>query len=90
MFQQMETNKKNKICSTSFLAKYNDEEINKILLQIQNHADLLTFYLYFIRNNKELTKEMIENIEKFDDNSKMLIIQEYNNAMKAIVNLLEK
>jgi len=92
MFLQMETNKtnkKNKVCSTSFLVRYESEEINKIILQTKNHTDLLVFYIYYIRNHKELTEEMIENIKKFDDNSKMLIIEEYNMAMKVIVSLLK-
>jgi len=67
---------------------YRTEEINKIILQTQKHTDLLVFYIDYIRNYKELTEEMMENIKRFDDNSKMLLIKEYNIAIKAVNCLL--
>jgi hypothetical protein len=67
---------------------YKTEDINKIIQQTQNHTDLLVFYIDYIRNYKELTEEMMENIKMFDDNSKMLLIKEYNIVMKSINNLL--
>ena len=66
---------------------YRTEEINKIILQTKKHTELLVFYIDFIRNYKELTEEIMENIKKFDDNSKMILIQEYNIAMKSVNNL---
>ena len=68
---------------------YRTEEINKIILQTQKHTDLLVFYIDYIRNYKELTEEMMENIKKFDDNSKMLLIKEYNIVIKSVNSLLE-
>ena len=67
---------------------YRTEEINKIILQTKKHTDLLVFYIDYIRNYKELTEEMMENIRKFDDNSKMVLIEEYNIVMKTVNNLL--
>lgn len=67
---------------------YRTEEINKIILQTQKHADLLVFYIDYIRNYKELTEEMMENIKRFDDNSKMLLIKEYNIVIKSVNSLL--
>jgi len=70
------------------LGGYKTEEINKIILQTQKHTDLLIFYIDHIRNYKELTEEMLENIKKFDDNSKMLLINEYNIVIKSVNILL--
>jgi len=67
---------------------YRTEEINKIILQTQKHTDLLVFYIDYIRNYKELTEEMMENIKRFDDNSKMLLIKEYNIVIKSVNSLL--
>ena len=71
------------------LGTYRTEEINKIILQTQKHNELLVFYIDYIRNYKELTEEMMENIKKFDDNSKMVLIKEYNIAIKAVDTVLE-
>ena len=71
------------------LGSYRMEEIHKIMLQTQKHTELLVFYIDYIRNYKELTEEMLENISNFDDNSKMLLIREYNIAIKEVNNLLE-
>jgi GTPase Era involved in 16S rRNA processing len=67
---------------------YRSEELNKIILQTQNQTDLLVFYIDYIRNYKELTEEMMENIKRFDDNSKMLLIKEYNIVIKSVNSLL--
>jgi GTPase Era involved in 16S rRNA processing len=74
--------------STSLHRSYTTEEINKKILQTQNHTDLLVFYIDYIRNYKELTEEMMENIKKFNDDSKMLLIIEYNIVIKAVNSLL--
>ena len=67
---------------------YRTEEINKIIKQAQNQNDLMVFYIDFIRNYKPLTEDMIKNIKTLDDNSKMLLITEYNIAIKALNYLL--
>ena len=46
------------------------------------------YYIDYIRNYKEFTEEMLEIISSFDDNSKMTIIKEYNNVIKAVNILL--
>ena len=68
---------------------YSTEEINQIIIQTQKHADLLVYYIDYIRNYRELTEEMMENIKKFDDNSKMLLIREYNIVIKTVNSLFE-
>ena len=85
----MENDVKKTRNSTSLYGRYTTEEINKKILQTQNHTDLLVFYIDYIRNYKELTEEMMENIKKFNDDSKMLLIIEYNIVIKAVNSLLE-
>ena len=85
----MENDVKKTRNSTSLYGRYTTEEINKKILQTQNHTDLLVFYIDYIRNYKELTEEMMENIKKFNHDSKMLLIIEYNIVIKAVNSLLE-
>ena len=85
----MENDVKKTRNSTSLYGRYTTEEINKKILKTQNHTDLLVFYIDYIRNYKELTEEMMENIKKFNDDSKMLLIIEYNIVIKAVNSLLE-
>ena len=85
----MENDVKKTRNSTSLYGRYTTEEINKKILQTQNHTNLLVFYIDYIRNYKELTEEMMENIKKFNDDSKMLLIIEYNIVIKAVNSLLE-
>ena len=68
--------------------EYRIENINKIIYQTKKHSELLIYYLDYIRNYKELTEEMIENITRFDDNSKIILIKEYNIAIKSVNSLL--
>ena len=46
----MENNVKNPRNSMSLGRSYTTEEINKKILQTQNHTDLLVFYIDYIRN----------------------------------------
>lgn len=86
---KMENNLKQPRRSVSLgSGSYSTEEINKIIIQTQKHADLLVCYINYIRNYREL-KEMMENIKKFDDNSKMLLIKEYNIVIKTVNSLFE-
>jgi hypothetical protein len=71
------------------LSSYRYEEINTILLNAQKNSELLILYIDYIRNYIELTDKMMENIKHFDDESKMLLIKEYNKVIKVINNLLE-
>lgn len=70
------------------MGSYTCEDIKKIISQTKAHAELMIFYIDYIRNYKELTEGMLENIKNFDDNSKMILIIEYNTVIKALKNLL--
>lgn len=64
--------------------KYTTEEINQIIDETKNHMELLFYYLDMVRNYRELSEEMIENIKDFDDNSKIILIIEYNKVIKEV------
>jgi len=85
----MENQLKKPTRSLSLGGRFRTEEINKIISKTQNYSDLLIFYIDYIRNYKELSEENIKNIKNFDDDSKMLLIKEYNIAIKAVNSLLE-
>lgn len=69
--------------------QYTTENIQKKILQSKKQSDLLVYYLDYIRNYTELTEEMIEKIENFDDHSKMLVIKEFNKIIKIINGLFD-
>lgn len=64
--------------------KYTTEEINQMINETKNHMELLFYYLDMIRNYREFSEEMIENIKDFDDNSKLILIVEYNKVIKEV------
>ena len=64
--------------SVSDISIYKSKELNQILNSIQND---LVVYLDFIRNYREFTPEMLENIKKMDNVSKNKIIHEYNRVI---------
>jgi DNA replicative helicase MCM subunit Mcm2 (Cdc46/Mcm family) len=70
------------------LNSYSSEEINKIIMETKENTELLMLYIDYIRNYREITEEMMEKIENFDDNSKMILIKEYNLVIKAVNILL--
>lgn len=84
----MDNNTKNPKRSMN-LCSYRTEEINKIIMETKEHTELLIFYIDNIRNYRALTEEMMENIEIFDDNSKMILIKEFNIMIKAVNSLLK-
>ena len=55
--------------SVSDISIYNSKELNQILNSIQND---LVVYLDFIRNYREFTPEMLENIKKMDNVNKII------------------
>jgi hypothetical protein len=61
---------------------YRTEHINKRI------TGSLVYYVDHIRNYRELTEEMLEDINGFDDRSKMTIIREYNIVIQAVNCLL--
>lgn len=81
-------NKKSFIRNSLNLGNVNSlslEELNKIFDSIKDNSDtnnnLLIYYLHNIRNYKVLSNEMLNNINNFDNESKMRIIEEYNNLI---------
>lgn len=75
-------------CKSVKQIKYTTEEINKCIIQSKNQTDLLKYYMDYIKNYKELTKDMLENIKFFDDSSKMKLIEEFNVSIKNLNILL--
>ena len=61
---------------------FTTENIEDFIKLSNNQDKLLPLYLDKIRNGYEFTKDMIDNITKFDDKSKMKIICEYNRCYK--------
>jgi hypothetical protein len=76
--------KKSKSSNNILEGKYRIENINNIIIETKNKKDLFIYYIDYIRNYREFTEEMIENIKYFDDNSKFLLIKEYNNIIKSL------
>ena len=78
----MEISKKNQRRSVSLgdISKYTTEEIKNMLEEDYDgkNKNLLMFYLDKIRNYNNLSEEMIENISKMDEESKIKIIREIN------------
>jgi hypothetical protein len=68
----------NKFRNVSFTT----ENMEAFMKQYHDQANLLPLYLDKIRNGYELTEEMLQYIERFDDKSKMKLIREYNRCTK--------
>ena len=84
-------NKKSFIRNSLNLGKVNSlnqEELNKLFKNIKDdnntNNNLLVHYLHNIRNYKVLSNEMLDNINHFDNESKMRIIEEYNNLITSL------
>jgi archaellum component FlaC len=71
------------------LGNYTREEIENIMTKAQKTSDTLMLYLDYIRNIRELPEDMLEKIELLDENSKMIIIKEYNRVIRFINILLQ-
>jgi len=63
---------------------FTTENMEEFMKQYHDQTNLLPLYLDKIRNGYEFTEEMLHNIERFDDKSKMKIICEYNKCYKLI------
>jgi len=74
-------------CSLSMnnINSYITDNINTIMLETTNQTELLVCYLKYIRNYKVLDDNMLDNINNFSDENKMIIIQELNNIMKSCI-----
>ena len=55
----------------------------KTTTKISNHP-LLHSYVNHIRNYRELSDKMLNDITEMDDNSKMIFIQEYNKIIESL------
>ena len=75
-------NRKRSFCFGS--KQYTPEEICKILDKTMDQQDLLIYYVDQIRNYNELTDDMLKIIENFDNDSKMILIKEYNKIISTI------
>lgn len=86
----MENQKKNQRRSKSLgdVSKYTPEAIKNFLEEDDNNYSenekLLLIYLDKIRNYNKLSEDMIENISKMDDDSKIKIIREINSLIDII------
>lgn len=74
-------------CSMSMIniGSYMTANINRIMLETTNQNELLVYYLDYIRNYKVLDDNMLDNINNFSDENKMIIIQEFNIVMKSCI-----
>jgi hypothetical protein len=70
------------------ISKCTSEDLKNILVKIQENSNeneiLLLEYLNYIRNYNKLTDEMLENIKKMDEESKMTILKELNKLIDII------
>lgn len=67
---------------------FTTENIEEFIKCCQSQDKLLPLYLDKIRNGYELAKDMINNINNFDDKGKMEIICEYNRCYKIMFNII--
>lgn len=84
---------KNSITRASFnFTNFEKSSIDKYFNNINDNDDLLLYFLNNIRNFLPLNNQMLENINNFDEDSKMKIIIEYNNLIKTLKdsNILSK
>ena len=64
--------------SVSDISIYKSKELIHICNLMQND---LVVYMDYIRNYREFTPEMLENIKKMDNETKNKIIHEYNRVI---------
>jgi hypothetical protein len=73
--------------SMNAMSSYTTENMNDFLSQSVKLHDKIVQCLDSIRNYYVLTDEMLAQIKTFDDNTKMMIIEEYN-KMFAVLNTM--
>jgi hypothetical protein len=61
---------------------FTSENIEEFIKNFNDQKDLLPLYLDRIRNGYLFTETMLENIEKFDNSSKMKIIRDFNRVIE--------
>ena len=73
----------NKVRNNSFTT----ENIEEFIKKCNDQTTILSLYLDKIRNGYEFTEEMLNNINMFDDISKMKLIREYNRCYKCYLKI---
>lgn len=63
---------------------FTTENMEDFIQKYKNQEELLPIYLDRIRNGYELTEKMLENIDNFDNTSKMKIIAEFNRCLQLL------
>jgi hypothetical protein len=61
---------------------FTTENMEEFIARCNSQKELLPIYLDKIRNGYPFTEEMLNNINNFDENSKMKLIIEYNKVMQ--------
>ena len=61
---------------------FTTENIEEFIKKYKDQNDLLPLYLDRIRNGYIFTEEMFQNIENFDNSSKMKIIREFSRVIE--------
>jgi hypothetical protein len=70
------------------IGDYRTENMKQNIQQTRNNIERLIIVMDEIRNFRPLTEEMLENIDKMDEGSKMIILREYNRVLSCVVDLL--
>lgn len=70
--------------SMNAINSYTTENINAVLSQSLHLHDKITQCFDYIHNYYVLTDEMLTQIKSFDDNTKMMLILEYNKMVASL------
>ena len=60
------------------------ENMEDFIQKYKHQEELLPIYLDRIRNGYEVTEKMLEDIDNFDNTSKMKIIAEFNRCLQLL------
>ena len=78
-----------KSLSMNAITNYTSENMQKVFKDSVHQSDKIIECLDHIRNYYVLSDGMIENIQNFDDNTKMTIIQQYNKMFASLHLIME-
>jgi len=67
---------------------FSTENMEAFMKKFNDQTHLLPLYLDKIRNGYEFTDAMLEQIEQFDDMSKMKLIREFNRCYQLLAESL--
>ena len=71
------------------MSNYNSENMQKLFKESIQQSDKIIQCLDCIRNYYVLSDEMLENIRKMDDTTKMTIIEQYNKMFASLHVIME-